>query len=119
MSNWTGRDGPAGRVRLLDRLVDVLDQHVAQPVGRRGAFRRRAEAAVDLSADRDHRVVGLTGLEDLGAPAEKLRVELLRFRGVGRNLIVPDEGPDPCLDGAHLALDLLYSLVGEATNGLA
>src|SRR5919204_3020137 len=69
---------------------------------RRRSLHRLAEAAVSLSARRDHRVIHLAGLEHLRIPAEQLRVEVLRLLGVRRNLFVPDELADRRCGSAHL-----------------
>src|SRR5204862_2730365 len=59
---WAGREVAACALRLLDRRVDVLDADVTEPVRWRRSLHGRAEAAVVLSAGRDHRVVNLAGL---------------------------------------------------------
>src|SRR5437588_645432 len=46
----SGRELAAGALRLLDRLVDVLDPDVREPVRRGCSLHGLAEAAVALSA---------------------------------------------------------------------
>jgi hypothetical protein len=110
-----GRELATRALRLLDRLVHILDADVTEPVRRRCSLHRLAEAAVALSARRDHRVVGLAGLEDLCLPAEQLRVEVLRLLGIGRNLLVPYEFSDRRCGCAHVH-DLLVGIAFSLRN---
>src|SRR5207302_7680974 len=96
-------------------LVEIVDVHMTEPVRRRRSLHRLAEAAVALAAGRDHRVIGLSGLEHLRAPAEELRVEVLRLLGLGRDLFVPDELADRGCDCAHL-FDLLVVSASKMTS---
>src|SRR4051812_12812645 len=98
---WPGRELAAGVGRGVDRLVEVLDMNVAEPVRRRRTRHRAPKAAVGLAAGRDHRVVDLAGPEDFGAPAQQPRIEVLRLRWLWGDLLVPNEPSGPGCDFVH------------------
>src|SRR5688500_11453510 len=86
-------DGSTLSPRRSDRLVDVLDDDVADPVRDPVVF-ERPEAAVLNAVRPDHRIVDLAGLPGLDLPAEELRIEAHRPLYVGRQEVMPDELPD-------------------------